>query len=100
MITGDVRLNSAVSLPMVLICNGPEIALRRGTCCTEIKHIGYDPGQPWPAAEALGWGVSQDPRGRPGWDHRCPECLAEIANQTEPMDVVGEDSPASNKRRR
>ena len=75
---------------MVLICNGPKITLRCGTCGTEIHHVGYDPGQPWPNAEALGWGVSQDPRGKPGWDHRCPECLAEIANQNEPMDA-GED---------
>ena len=75
---------------MVLICNGPEIVLRCGTCGAEIKHVGYDLGQPWPNAEALGWGVSQDPRGKPGWDHRCPECLAEIANQNEPMDA-GED---------
>jgi hypothetical protein len=37
---------------MVLICNGPEIVLRCGTCGAEIKHVGYDPGKPWPAAEA------------------------------------------------
>jgi hypothetical protein len=78
---------------MVLICNGPEIVLRCGTCGVEIKHAGYDPGQPWPAAEALGWRIAKGPRGKPGWDHCCPQCLAEIATQNEPMDVVGEDSP-------
>jgi hypothetical protein len=78
---------------MVLICNGPEIVLRCGSCSAEIKHIGYSPDQPWPAAEALGWRIAEGPRGKPGWDHRCPPCLAEIANQNKPMDVVGEDSP-------
>ena len=43
---------------MVLICNGPEIVLRCGTCGAEIKHVGYDSGQPWPNAEALGWGAN------------------------------------------
>jgi len=62
---------------MVLICNALEIVLRCGTCGTEIKHVGYDPGQPWPAAEALGWRIAKGPRGQPGWDHRCPQCLAE-----------------------
>jgi hypothetical protein len=70
---GRRRAKFVVRLPMVLICHGPKIILRCGMCGTEIKHVGYDPGQPWPAAEALGWGVSQDPRGRPGWDHRCPQ---------------------------
>ena len=44
---------------MVLICNGPEIILRYGTCRTEIKHVGYDPGQPWPAPKALGWRIAK-----------------------------------------
>ena len=46
---------------MVLICNGPEIVLRCGTCGAEIKHVGYDPGKPWPAAEALGWELAKPP---------------------------------------
>jgi len=87
---GRRRAKFVVRLPMVLICHGPKITLRCGACGAEIQHVGYDPGQPWPAAKALG---GQDPRGRPGWDHRCLQCLAEIANQNEPMDVVGEDSP-------
>lgn len=33
--------------------------LRCGTCGTEIKHVGYDPGQRWPAAEALGWRIAE-----------------------------------------
>ena len=81
---------------MVLICHGPEIVLRYGTCGAEIKHVGYEPGQPWPAAEALGWAIAKGPRGKPSWDYRRPQCLAD---QNEPMDVVGEDSPASSKRR-
>jgi hypothetical protein len=48
--------------PMVLICNGPEIVLQCGACGTEIKHVGYDPGQPWPAAEASGWRIAKGPR--------------------------------------
>ena len=36
---------------MVLSCNGPEIVLRCGTCGTEIKHVGYEHGQPWPFAD-------------------------------------------------
>jgi hypothetical protein len=28
--------------------------------------------RPWPAAEALGWRIAKGPRGKPGWDHRCP----------------------------
>ena len=51
----------------VLICNGPEIVLRCGTCSAEIKYVGYDPGQPWLAAEALGWRIAEGPRGKPGW---------------------------------
>jgi hypothetical protein len=82
---------------MVLICNGPEIVVRCGTRGTEIKHVGYNPDQPWPAAEALGWRIAKGPREKPGRDYRCPECLA---NQNEPMDVVGDDPPASSKRRR
>jgi hypothetical protein len=58
-----------------------------------IRHVGYHPDQPWPAAKALGWGVGEDSRGPAGWDHRCPECLA---NQNEPMDVVGDDPLASS----
>ena len=82
---------------MVLICHGPEIVLRYGTCGAEIKHVGYEPGQPWPAAKVLGWTIAKGPREIPGWDYRCPQCLAD---QNEPMDVVREDSPASSKRRR
>jgi hypothetical protein len=59
---------------MVLICNGPEIVLRCGTCGAEIKHVGYDPGQPWPAAEALGWGVRTPEDGQAG----TPAGLAEM----------------------
>jgi hypothetical protein len=84
---------------MVLICHGPEIVLRCGTCGTEVKHVGYDPGQPWSVAEALRWRIAEGPR-KPDWDHLRPQYLAEIANRNEPMDVVGEDSPASSKRRR
>jgi len=79
---------------MVLICHGPEIVLRCGTCGAEIKHVGYEPGQPWPAAKALGWAIARGPRDKPGWDYACPQCLAD---QNEPMDVVG--PPASSKRR-
>ena len=82
---------------MVLICNGSKITLRCGTCGTEIHHVGYEPGQPWPAAKALGWAIAKGPRGKPSWDYRRPQCLAD---QNEPMDVVGDDPPASSKRRR
>jgi len=51
---------------MVLICNGSKITLRCGTCGTEIHHVGYDPSQPWPAAEALGWAIAKGPREKPG----------------------------------
>ena len=44
---------------MVLICHGPEIVLRCGTCGAEIKHVGYEPSQPWPAAKAMGWAIAK-----------------------------------------
>jgi hypothetical protein len=39
---------------MVLSRNGPEILLQCG-CGTGIRRVDYDPGEPWPAAKALGW---------------------------------------------
>jgi len=62
-------------------------------CGAEIKLVGYEPGQPWPAAKVLGWAIAKGPREKPGWDYR-------LADQNEPMDVVGDDPPASSGRRR
>jgi hypothetical protein len=50
---------------MALIRNGPEIVLRCGTCGTGIRHVSYDPGEPWPAAKALGWAIAKGPQGKP-----------------------------------
>jgi hypothetical protein len=46
----------------------PKIVLRCGTCGTGIRHVGYDPGEPWPAAKALGWAIAKGPQGKPGWN--------------------------------
>jgi hypothetical protein len=51
---------------MVLIRNGPEIVLRCDTYGAEIRHLGYDPGEPWPAAKAVGWAIAKGPQGKPG----------------------------------
>src|SRR5262249_2200584 len=61
-----------------LICNGLEIVPRCGACGTEIKHVGYDHGQPWTVAKAS------------DRDHRCLQCIIEI-DQNEAVDVVGDD---------
>jgi hypothetical protein len=46
---------------MVLIRNGPEIVLRCDKCGTEIRHVGYDPGDPRGGRESPGLGDRQRP---------------------------------------
>jgi hypothetical protein len=37
----------------------------KSLCGAEIRHVGYDPGEPWPAAKAVGWAIAKGPQGKP-----------------------------------
>jgi hypothetical protein len=61
-------------------------APRSNTLATTLASLGRPRKQ-------LGWRIAKGPRGKPDWDHRCPQCRAHSASENRPVDVVGEDSP-------
>jgi hypothetical protein len=65
---------------LVLIRNGPETRLR---CGTGIRHVRYEPGEPWPAAKALGWAIAKRPSRKTSWDHRCPDRSSTLVGRQE-----------------